>query len=202
MIADVGIAKFHADETAKRQAQGKSTTNKYETLRYAPPKTEIGTSREGEQTSRRYDSWSLGCILLEFIIWLLRGSDGLLSFDEESHKATPPLETFWIEGYNRKPMLHPVVSRWIKKELPKGHKTDTALLELLKIVASKLLIIEVNSRIYVSEFCDSLRHIQKKCADDPAYLWNGPDNGLTPSRKSPEEGTEEYVGPKSQRVGS
>lgn len=203
-IADVGIAKFHADETAKRQAEGKPTTNKYATWGYAPPKTDFGTSKNDQQISRKYDSWSLGCILLEFIIWLLRGSDGLSSFKDEGHGATPPLRksSFWIEGHNERPLLHPVVSRWINEELPTHHKTAAALQELLKIIARDLLVIDVGSRKYVSEFCGSLRDIQNKCADAPVRLWNGTDIQLTPNRISPARDAEDDIGPKSQQVGS
>lgn len=202
VIADVGIAKFHADETAVRQAEGKPTTNKYGTLRYAPPKTEIGTSKTGGQISRKYDSWSLGCILLEFIIWLLHGNNGLSEFENERHDEIQPIKTssFWVEGINARPLLHPVVSRWTNKELSKRHKSESALRDLLKLVASELLVIDVGSRKYVSEFCEKLRRIQNKCAEDPAYLWNGLDNRLTPSRKATAKGTEGYVGPNSQRV--
>lgn len=204
VIADVGIAKFHADETAIRQAEGKPTTNKYGTLRYAPPKTEIGTSESGGQISRKYDSWSLGCILLEFIIWLLHGNNGLSEFENEQHQDIQPVKmsSFWVEGHNRNPLLHPVVSRWIKKELPKRHRRESALQDLLKLVAIKLLVIDVDSRRYVSEFCQGLQQIQNQCAEDPAYLWNGPHDELTPSRKVTAKDEEEYVGPNSQRVGS
>lgn len=186
VIADVGIAKFHADETAIRQAEGKPTTNKYGTLRYAPPKTEIGTSKTGGQISRRYDSWSLGCILLEFIIWLWHGNNGLSEFENERHDEIQPIKTssFWVEPHNGRPILHPVVRRWTKEELPERHKRKSALRDLLEIVALELLVIDVDSRRYVSEFCKSLRQIQNKCAENPAYLWNGPANQVTPSRKA------------------
>lgn len=204
VIADVGIAKYHADVTAKRQAEGKPTTNKYGTLRYAPPKTEIGTTQTGGQISRKYDSWSLGCILLEFIIWLLHGNNGLSKFENERHDDIQPIKTssFWVEGLNGRPFLHPVVSRWTNQELSKHHNRESALRDLLNIVASELLVIDVGQRRYVSQFCESLRQLQKKCAEDPAYLWNGPDNQLTPSRKATTKDAEGYVGPNSQRVGS
>ena len=56
--------------------------------------------------SRLYDVWSMGCITLEFIIWLLYGNDELNNFygqlkgDAQNHSQD--LETvtksFWNEG--------------------------------------------------------------------------------------------------------
>ncbi len=44
---------------------------------YEPPEAEVG---QNEPRSRRYDVWSMGCIYLEFAIWLLRGENGLQRF--------------------------------------------------------------------------------------------------------------------------
>ncbi|TVY81366.1 Serine/threonine-protein kinase dkf-1 [Lachnellula suecica] len=71
-IADFGLGRFHRFESRSRQDP--KTINGSPT--YAPP--EIALARA---VSRAYDIWSLGCIFLEFITWLIKGSDGLENFN-------------------------------------------------------------------------------------------------------------------------
>ncbi|KAK7718128.1 hypothetical protein SLS63_010513 [Diaporthe eres] len=73
VISDVGAAKFHADETRTRYVEGEATTNRIGTLRYEPPEIEHPQGYKLVIISRKYDSWSLGCVLFEFIIWLSFG---------------------------------------------------------------------------------------------------------------------------------
>ncbi|KAJ4387278.1 hypothetical protein N0V93_007867 [Gnomoniopsis smithogilvyi] len=170
VVADVGIAKYHADETAKRQAEGKNTTNKYETMRYGPPKIELGIPGKTETISRKYDSWSLGCILLEFIIWLLRGPTGQERFNDEGRNATPRLDSFWIHESNQPPMLHPVVKRWMNEELNQDWKDAPALQDLMTLIGDQLLVASLKKRKYIREFYQSLEDLIKKKIKGPITL--------------------------------
>jgi serine/threonine protein kinase len=66
VIADVGIAKFHADNPSMRR-------DKRGIPRYGPPEMEL---KQDETPSPKMDAWSMGCVLWEFVIWLVRGSQG------------------------------------------------------------------------------------------------------------------------------
>ncbi|ROV88658.1 hypothetical protein VMCG_10306 [Cytospora schulzeri] len=195
VIADVGIAKFHAVETRKRQVQGFVTTNKNGTLRYEPPEIEL---YKPQNISRRYDSWSLGCVLLEFVIWLLRGSAGQAQFYKE-RTAWPNHDRFWEQDRNRKPILNPVVERWINQELSGDLAAAPALGDLMKLVASHLLVAPLDKRASVHQFYESLKDIHKKCSADPLYLWNGPDIILTRRKDSAAEEANDFVVPISQQ---
>lgn len=197
VIADVGIAKFHAVETRQRLAKGFVTTNRNGTLRYEPPEIEL---YHPQAISRRFDSWSLGCVLLEFVIWLLRGSVGQARFHHE-RTAGGSSDRFWDQDSNRNPILHPVVERWISRELSGDLEAAPALQDLMDLVARQLLVASVDSRASVHEFCESLKGIHNKCSADPLYMWNGPDTLLTRRKGSTTEEFNDFVVPISQQVG-
>lgn len=69
-IADFGLSRFHSQQTTKVPAHGVAVSRSYQ----AP---EAETTAE---ISRPFDIWSLGCLYLEFITWLVRGWDGVDAF--------------------------------------------------------------------------------------------------------------------------
>ncbi|KAI1126446.1 hypothetical protein F5Y10DRAFT_293840 [Nemania abortiva] len=73
VVIDVGLAKIHAQRTELRS----KTNTRVSTKRYAAPELETDPYKE---LSRRFDVWSMGCILLEFAIWLIYGTEKLLDF--------------------------------------------------------------------------------------------------------------------------
>ncbi|KAF4447661.1 hypothetical protein F53441_8807 [Fusarium austroafricanum] len=85
-ITDVGLSKFHILATSKRL---KGTTARTTTKRYIPPEFDIylrdiessqGRSEDIE-LSREFDIWSLGCIFIEFLIWVKLGQDEYKKYD-------------------------------------------------------------------------------------------------------------------------
>ncbi|KAI4663972.1 uncharacterized protein J4E79_003472 [Alternaria viburni] len=87
-IDNWGEAKEHGQVTELRPSK---TTAKYGTSVYQAPEVETGVRARylGQSTKRRsrlYDVWAMGCITLEFTIWLLEGtiSYRLHSFRGES----------------------------------------------------------------------------------------------------------------------
>jgi len=79
-LADFGISKLHHTETRSNTMMRRSTKT------YAAPESEWGV----DGCSRSYDIWSLGCVFLEFICWLVQGG-------EES--GTDPIESFHRARY-------------------------------------------------------------------------------------------------------
>jgi serine/threonine protein kinase len=64
-ITDFGLAEFSAPHTKSYKPKSKVAT----TLNYRPPECDL----EGGVIGRSYDIWTLGCLYLEFITWLLGG---------------------------------------------------------------------------------------------------------------------------------
>lgn len=69
-ISDLGLAKQHSVRTGLRKLASSST---FGTLEYEPPEA---TTMLNSPRSRLYDVWSFGCVMLEFVVWLLYGQEG------------------------------------------------------------------------------------------------------------------------------
>ncbi|KAK7422821.1 hypothetical protein QQX98_001383 [Neonectria punicea] len=74
-LADFGLARYHRPESVNRVAPRRVPHC------YVSP--ESGLGRETGQAS---DVWAMGCLFLEFSVWLLFGYDGLESFTQDRGK--------------------------------------------------------------------------------------------------------------------
>jgi serine/threonine protein kinase len=88
VIADAGLSKMHNLATHLRSQ--KTAGPKGSTVAYEPPEAEI---QSNERTSRRYDVWSMGCICLQFLVWLVEGQNGLNEF----HRGLAPFRGRFYE---------------------------------------------------------------------------------------------------------
>jgi serine/threonine protein kinase len=141
----MGLAKHHTVVTQERPP----TSMRYTTYRYEPPEVLTGASlRIGR--SRRYDIWSIGCVTLELIIWLLYGTDVLNDFNKdivgEMGEQSPYFE---IEKKidSKVAKLHPAVSAAMDA-LSRDQEcwlVDTAIRDLLHVVKKKLLVINLGA---------------------------------------------------------
>lgn len=203
VIADVGIAKYHAFETEVRKANNKPTTNRSRTQRYAPPEIEIPERDEKGQLrviSRKYDSWSLGCVLLEFIVWLKHGDNGLGNLDNMRRaELRPNVDRYWDQYHNDPPVLHPAVKRYID-ELLKDGVLPAALQDLLTLVKKHLLEASLRKRSYIAEFLEDLMDVSENCANNPSYLWDEAKEMLTEPREATAKVVANKVFPISQEV--
>jgi serine/threonine protein kinase len=134
LIADMGLAKIHTQPTHVRRTPSWGLTG---TLRYQAPEL----SRLSPQISRSIDIWSFGCILLEFIIWLLYGYKALHTFNTSLSELS---NRFYIFD-DQEVRFHPTVQRWIdhmmNTSLPRqGPSVSGALRDMLRLIYSRLLI--------------------------------------------------------------
>ncbi|KAK1496615.1 protein kinase [Colletotrichum tamarilloi] len=138
-IADMGLAKRHIYATASRM---NATTTRYGTVRYEPP--EVATNRLDKARSRRYDIWSMGCIILEFIIWLLYGYEALEEFDHSLNTSGFDCSFFKVKDVDgaRVAQVHPIVEQWMNSIAVDWQcGTSTAIGDLLKLVRNRLLVV-------------------------------------------------------------
>ncbi|KAJ4294144.1 hypothetical protein N0V90_007834 [Kalmusia sp. IMI 367209] len=106
------------------------------TIMYEPPETELDQHDPKKGRSRRYDIWSMGCIYLELIIWLLYGPEGLDDFSGRLRSS----KRFYEFDSSKKPKLHNVVEVWVKHiKNDLRCPPNTALRNLLDLVISGLL---------------------------------------------------------------
>ncbi|KAJ0312471.1 hypothetical protein COL516b_001555 [Colletotrichum fioriniae] len=119
------------------------------TSRYEPPEMDKDRDKmfpAHETRSRAYDIWSIGCIVLEFLIWLAYGFDAVKKFQDET-------AYFWererSEGNEKKYRVQTDTLRYIKS-LSTTFQTPSAWRELLKLVETRLLVINVSMNWKVS----------------------------------------------------
>ncbi|KAI1876173.1 uncharacterized protein JN550_001669 [Neoarthrinium moseri] len=142
-ILDMGLTKYHSMATRFRNL---ATTTKYATWRYEPPEA----SNKDQPWSRRYDIWSAGCVILEFIIWLLEGPKGLKDFNDkivdEFRKECHYFELKKENGQTTS-KVHTAVEHKMKSlsSHPWCEQSKTALGDLLKLVRDRLLVVTLDA---------------------------------------------------------
>lgn len=90
-LTDFGLAEFNTLQSKS----GKRKTNLATSPSYRPPECDLQEGRIGPS----YDIWTLGCLYLEFITWLLGGWDLVQSFTTERTSWDPmwglPMDNFF-----------------------------------------------------------------------------------------------------------
>lgn len=79
-FADMGLTKVHKD-SSRSNIPGKDIPR---TPHYRPPECDM----EGNQghISRSFDIWTLGCVFLELVVWILEGPTGVQDFKRQRKK--------------------------------------------------------------------------------------------------------------------
>lgn len=141
VIADVGLAKVHKEITEYRRHATKTTAT---SVTYMPPEFDLNARRD-EPASRLYDIWSIGCVFLEFAIWLAYELRGLQTFRVavRGEGLSKPPVPFWVD--NPFQDLHPAVKETLKF-LQNDLMPDSPLHRMVRLIADKLLVINVPSR--------------------------------------------------------
>ncbi|KAM5377935.1 hypothetical protein ACJZ2D_004839 [Fusarium nematophilum] len=144
-IADLGLAKIHFESTDVRPAKTKTMSA---TRQYLAPEM---ASDPTQTRSRRFDIWSMGCIIFESVVWLLYGNAGLDEFwgNGKQPECSAPHSLFFTLGGSRS-QVNNLVGKWIDHILAEddrlsgGHKTLIG--DLLRLVRDKLLVVELGKQ--------------------------------------------------------
>jgi serine/threonine protein kinase len=165
-IADFGLGRFHGRDTRSnvdwRQIKSSPT--------YEPPELQLY-----KPVSRAYDMWSLGCILLEFATWMLKGPKGNEDFADYrkcQDRAFPELsndEFFTVVDTDcKKAVVRDGVVRWV--EQLRQHKNCSAFVnDLLDVIMGHLLVILPAERYGAFKLDKEFQFFCEK-AKDPEYL--------------------------------
>lgn len=154
VIGDVGISKFHKEETFFRK--GKTTTDAI-TPSYQAPEV---YSAPKEPRSRQYDVWSLGCIFLEFAIWYLHDFQNLETF-HDARTALDKSSYFYKIQDNDEVILHPEVSFAISSLLEEP-QCSPGFVKLITLTRDDLLHLQVRQRIKAEAIVTELQTIVEK----------------------------------------
>jgi serine/threonine protein kinase len=164
-IADLGLAAFHKDKnTNMRMRDAIQTMTPSGTQRYEPPETnEFRYSKQPR--SRAYDIWSMGCILLELLIWLTYGNDAVGAFGRRT-------EFFWQIDSGIY-VIHDIVQKCMES-LEREFRGHQAHAELLALVRHELLVVQGRSspgeRSTAEKVHEKMDGILTKCKDEGQYL--------------------------------
>jgi serine/threonine protein kinase len=138
VITDVGLTKKHNSATEDRKDATRTHSG---TFLYEPPEAELDKQDPEKGRSRRYDIWSIGCIYLEVIIWLIYGADELKRFRNEIDGNRRFYVLVQSKGSaHQGAELHNMVLKWIEwiRKDPRCYE-GSAVRRLLDLIVNQLL---------------------------------------------------------------
>lgn len=143
-----GEARKHDEVVEMRCIE---TQTIYGTRRYEAPdaatRLRFQSFDSAARPSRPGDIWSIGCVILEIIIWLLYGEYGVDQFQRDlEHSCFYQISE--ING-RRFARVHDVVERWMDQmeKDPRCKVDTTAIGDLLEIVRTGLLVVKLPQRL-------------------------------------------------------
>lgn len=151
VIADIGLAKYYALYTREPYFSRRSQDSN---RRYEPPEV----AAQGLPLSRKHDLWSLGCVLLEFLIWLNSGVLGYKEFLTIS-KVDGKEARFWEAGSVRSVVTEYMAS--LKNKIEKRGQGYSALKDVLDLIRERLLV-GADQRVDSTHLFDELVRIQSQ----------------------------------------
>ncbi|KAK3303130.1 kinase-like domain-containing protein [Chaetomium strumarium] len=171
VLTDFGLAEFHTILSRS----GLPRTGLGVSPDYRPPEMDV----DGGSVSRSYDIWSLGCVYLELIAWLLGGYKLVQQFKAErtpganvvNGQKSAPFFELYLGGESAK--VKGSVTNFIK--VLHAHRNCSAYLhDFLDLIQTRMLLIESDpvlsdKRITCGELRNRLEGMRAKCDDDPKY---------------------------------
>ncbi|KAK4680737.1 hypothetical protein QC764_101410 [Podospora pseudoanserina] len=168
-IADLGLAKQHVFATARRK---EVTNQKFTTSHYEAPEAVANLHLP---RSRRFDIWSIGCVILEFVIIILYGNDGLASFyDQHEIRENPHTDTLYFTVDRNVARVSDIASHWIAEILndPECNRAGgSALADIVRLVRDRLLVVELPSENMVPSQISRCRADAGELKDKLEAIW-------------------------------
>jgi serine/threonine protein kinase len=167
-LADFGLGRFHGRDSRSHV----DPSHVFWSPTYEPPEL-----KRGLEVSRAYDIWSLGCMDLEFISWLLIGGHAIEDFSE--FRAGSSTETYTDDSFytiieDEKTLIKDAEIRegvvdWVRK-LHSHSKCSQLIHDLLHLIMTRMLLIESKDRIRIAELNEELDKLLSKACDDVSYM--------------------------------
>ncbi|KAI5923188.1 kinase-like domain-containing protein [Camillea tinctor] len=171
-IADFGLTGFHSPFSRSLQPPSGPCSPSYRA-----PESEV----EDEFRTRKYDTWSLGCVLSEFMTWLIYGPDALAEFENEraqERKVNVPGQFDWQEdsffniiigyGGQKKVAVKKSVESWIDGLMAKVNG-ENYLHDCLDFIKKELLNVNRGERADCVKTHKFLKGLYERCRQDISY---------------------------------
>jgi serine/threonine protein kinase len=166
VIADFGLTDFHKRATRSEVPAGHVTGSPS----YEPPELMLHS-----KISRAYDIWSLACVYLEFITWLVCGWDDLERFPQARSligvQNTVDDDTFFtvLEGKPPTAEIRESVRDWIA-DLHEQPRCSAFIHDLLSLISEQMLVVDPADRIRCGPLNWTLKGMITKAERHPEYL--------------------------------
>jgi serine/threonine protein kinase len=163
-IADFGLGRFHGRDSRS----GISPSKVVSSPTYEPPECKLH-----KPVSRSYDIWSLGCLFLEFVTWLLKGSAEINGFaDFRGRLSSIGINEdnfFTVTNNGSEAVVREKVTEWVN-QLHEHKKCSELIHDLLELTMSKLLVVDSKDRASAKEIFQQLEKYLQKAKSDKQYL--------------------------------
>ncbi|OTA99818.1 hypothetical protein M426DRAFT_67110 [Hypoxylon sp. CI-4A] len=183
VLSDFGLGSMHHDRS-KSYIPNKNVAA---TPGFRPPECDM----KGGHISRAFDVWTLGCLFLDLLCWLLGGDKYRGQFEtERTTQNFDGLSTsiyFEVVGLNQGGRHGFTVKEEVKKWFAKMHRHPRCtqfVHDFLDLIETKMLIVEteVEKRARTKELLDSLERFNNQCKNNTYCFIANPDEsrlGLT-----------------------
>lgn len=159
-ITDLGLARVHTYGSRSNE----DPRNVICPSTYAPP-----DGFRQVKISRKWDIWSLGCMYLEWVTWLLRGYAAVHEFGEA--RGEPVNQAFSTDHFFS-PDHHSVqdaVYEWVE-DLHQDPRCSQMLHDLLNLIMSHMILIEPTERLSAEDILKRLDAMLAQSKADSGYL--------------------------------
>ncbi|KKY25396.1 putative protein kinase domain-containing protein [Diplodia seriata] len=169
-ITDFGLGRFHGRETRTKAAP----YTIFSSPTYEPPECHIFLP-----VSRAYDLWSLGCIYLEWVSWMLKGWEAIDAFSQNRLEKSSILNNegnvsddyFWslvIQGNKRNARVRDGVEKWVRI-LHEDPHCSLLIHDLLNLIMNELLCVIPRDRANASMLNVNLNKLLTRAQNDHEY---------------------------------
>ncbi|KAI0859626.1 kinase-like domain-containing protein [Xylaria cubensis] len=168
-ISDFGLTGFHSSATRSRLAPTGPHSPTYRSPEYGMSETYL---------SRKYDIWALGCVVLQFLTWLIRGQQGLRQFDQDRFDEVDETNpNFKEDNFFKAVQIDDNGFKIVVKNSVQSHiealqlavTPENYLYDCLELIKTRILQIEVKERADCREVHDSLTKYHQRCLQDSRY---------------------------------
>ncbi|KAL6238797.1 hypothetical protein BDW75DRAFT_236996 [Aspergillus navahoensis] len=161
-IADLGLASVRGRDSRSNIHPNTVT----ESPTYSPPE-----KQRRHLVSRKWDIWSLGCLYLEFVTYLVLGNAAIEQFSrkrEDASSEIPELlsDEFYSPDYET---VKPSVVSWVA-HLKQHPHCSSLMHNILDLVMSKMILVDPGSRGTSAEICEELEKMLEHAEKNDGYL--------------------------------
>lgn len=160
-IADMGLASFH--RLGSRSNVNPASITVPST--YSPP-----DAFRGRSISRSWDIWSLGCMYLEFVTWIVLGYEAIEEFSNWRGSDDDNLEfssdCFYTTDYQE---IRASVFEWVE-HLRSQERCSAMIHDLLDLIMGEMIVLEPQLRSPSQSVCQRLTEIFNAAQASPEYL--------------------------------